>query len=44
MIEKKDLVAKAKTLGAYFLKELQAIQSPQISGVRGLGLMITASC
>ena len=40
MIEKKDLVAKAKTLGAYFLKELQAIQSEKVREVRGLGLMI----
>jgi acetylornithine/LysW-gamma-L-lysine aminotransferase len=40
VIEKEDLVDKAKTLGAYFLKELQAIQSPKVREVRGLGLMI----
>jgi acetylornithine/LysW-gamma-L-lysine aminotransferase len=40
VIEKEGLVAKAKTMGAYFLKELMAIQSPKVREVRGLGLMI----
>ena len=40
VIEKEGLVGKAKSLGAYFLRELQAIQNAKVREVRGLGLMI----
>jgi acetylornithine/LysW-gamma-L-lysine aminotransferase len=40
VIEKEGLVLKAKTLGAYFLGELQALDSNRVREVRGLGLMI----
>jgi len=40
VIEKEGLVARAKELGAYFLKELQSIQSGKVREIRGLGLMV----
>ena len=40
VIEKEGLVARAKELGAYFLKELQSIESGKVREIRGLGLMV----
>ena len=40
VIEKEGLVARAKELGAYFLKELQSIGSGKVREIRGLGLMV----
>ncbi|MEW5909738.1 MAG: acetylornithine/succinylornithine family transaminase [Thermodesulfobacteriota bacterium] len=40
VIEKKNLVEKAKTLGKYLLNGLSAIKSDKIREVRGLGLMV----
>jgi acetylornithine/LysW-gamma-L-lysine aminotransferase len=40
VMEQADLPARAAELGAYFLGRLQAIQSPLVRGVRGLGLMV----
>ncbi|MBT8368531.1 MAG: acetylornithine/succinylornithine family transaminase [Deltaproteobacteria bacterium] len=40
IIENDALVDKAKSLGNYFFKELQHIESKKIREVRGLGLMI----
>ena len=40
VIEKQDLVAKSRELGAYFLEELQGIKNEKIREIRGLGLML----
>ena len=40
VIESEHLVQNAKTLGDYFRKQLQGIESQKIRQVRGLGLMI----
>jgi acetylornithine/LysW-gamma-L-lysine aminotransferase len=40
VIEEERLVSRAADLGDYFLRQLQAIDSPLIREVRGLGLMI----
>jgi len=40
IIEKENLAENAKTLGAYFLEQLNRLKSSQIREVRGLGLMI----
>jgi acetylornithine/LysW-gamma-L-lysine aminotransferase len=40
VIERQRLVGQAQTLGAYFLEQLQHIESKRIREVRGLGLMI----
>lgn len=39
-IESKDLPGRAAALGAWFLEQLQSIDSPLIREVRGLGLMV----
>jgi acetylornithine/LysW-gamma-L-lysine aminotransferase len=39
-IESGELVDRAKTMGDYFLSELQCVESKKIREVRGLGLMI----
>ena len=40
VIEKEGLVEKSKTMGAYFMEKLQALQNDKIREIRGLGLMI----
>ena len=40
VIERERLSEKARTMGEYFLKELQTIKSEKIREVRGLGLML----
>lgn len=40
VIEEKGLVEKARSLGAYFMKALESIESDKVREVRGLGLMI----
>lgn len=40
VIEKEELVERAKTLGAYFLEQLQAMQMKKVREIRGLGLML----
>jgi acetylornithine/LysW-gamma-L-lysine aminotransferase len=40
IIEEEGLVSRSAVLGDYFLEQLQAIESPLIRDVRGLGLMI----
>jgi acetylornithine/LysW-gamma-L-lysine aminotransferase len=40
IIEEEELVSRSAVLGEYFLGQLQAIESPLIRDVRGLGLMI----
>lgn len=40
VIEKEGLVEKAKTLGAFFLEQLESIKGNRIREVRGLGLML----
>ncbi len=40
VMEEENLPQRAASTGAYFLERLQAIQSPLIREVRGLGLMI----
>jgi acetylornithine/LysW-gamma-L-lysine aminotransferase len=40
VIEQEGLLERAKTLGAYFLEELNRIESGRIREARGLGLMI----
>lgn len=40
VIEKEGLVEKSKTMGAYFMEKLKALQNHKIREVRGLGLMI----
>jgi acetylornithine/LysW-gamma-L-lysine aminotransferase len=40
IIEREKLPERARTLGAYFMGELQAIKSEKIREVRGLGLML----
>jgi acetylornithine/LysW-gamma-L-lysine aminotransferase len=40
VMEQEALPARAAELGAYFLQQLQTIQSPLIREVRGLGLMV----
>jgi len=40
VIESENLVANAKTLGAYFQEQLRGLRSEKIREVRGLGLMI----
>ena len=39
-IEKKKLMENARTMGAYLVQQLQALHSPVIREIRGLGLMI----
>ena len=39
-MEQEDLPNRAAELGAYFMEQLQSIQSPLIREVRGLGLMV----
>ncbi len=40
VLEEEDLPRRAATLGAYFVQQLRAIQSPLIREVRGMGLMV----
>lgn len=40
VIEREGLPERARTLGAYFLKELRAIKSERIREIRSLGLML----
>ncbi|MDX2500324.1 MAG: aspartate aminotransferase family protein [Deltaproteobacteria bacterium] len=40
VIQTEGLVEKSRTLGEYFLKELQELKSSKIREVRGLGLML----
>jgi len=40
VIEKEGLVEKSRTMGAYFMEKLQALQNDKIREIRGLGLMI----
>ena len=40
VIEKEGLVEKARTMGAYFMEKLRALQNDKIREIRGLGLMI----
>ena len=40
VIEREGLVERARTMGAYFLERLCALESTKIREVRGLGLMI----
>ncbi|UCC50459.1 MAG: acetylornithine/succinylornithine family transaminase [Anaerolineaceae bacterium] len=40
VIEEESLIVRAADLGDYLLKRLQAIESPLVRDVRGLGLMI----
>ena len=40
VIQTEGLVAKSRTLGEYFLKQLREIESSKIREVRGLGLML----
>jgi LysW-gamma-L-lysine/LysW-L-ornithine aminotransferase len=40
IIEREGLPERARTLGAYFLKELQALRSERVREARGLGLML----
>ncbi len=40
ILSEEGLIARAADLGAYFMQRLQAIESPLIREVRGLGLMI----
>ncbi|HYF77066.1 MAG TPA: acetylornithine/succinylornithine family transaminase [Symbiobacteriaceae bacterium] len=39
-MKQERLWERAKTLGAYFQESLGAIHAPQVTGVRGLGLMV----
>ena len=40
VLDEENLIEQSAKLGAYFLEQLQRIESPQIREVRGLGLMI----
>lgn len=40
VVEQENLLENARTLGAYALEELRNLDSPQISAVRGVGLML----
>ena len=40
VIQTEGLVEKSRTLGEYFLKELQELKSSKIREARGLGLML----
>jgi acetylornithine/LysW-gamma-L-lysine aminotransferase len=40
VIEKEGLVERSRTLGEYFLQELNRIESSKIREIRGLGLML----